>query len=193
MDKEKSMYFLKEEIFSCEKCPLFQTKINFVVGEGSLNPKIMFIGEAPGSNEDKQGKPFVGRAGKILDELLNSIGIKREEVYIANILKCRPPQNRNPNSEEISFCSQYLNKQIEIINPKIICCLGNFAKDFIMKKFGLEKEIKGISEIHGKIFNINTLSGKIKIMPLYHPAVATYKPSTIEILKKDFEIVKKNL
>jgi len=147
----------------------------------------MFIGEAPGFNEDKQGKPFVGQAGKIFDELLESVNLKREEIYITNILKCRPPANRNPTSEEIKFCTPYLEKQIEIIKPKVICCLGNFATEFIMKRFSLNKELQSISRIHGKIFSISTLTqNNLKIIPLYHPAVATYDPYKIETLKKDF-------
>ena len=182
---------LEQEIKNCKKCALWKTRINPVIGEGNLNAKIIFVGEAPGFNEDKQGKPFVGQSGKILDKLLESINLKREEIYIANILKCRPPENRNPTNEEILSCSSYLNKQIEIIKPKIICCLGNFATNFILKRFDLKKEIQGISKIHGKIFNVSTLYGMIKIIPLYHPAVATYNMNMFETLKKDFLELKK--
>jgi len=181
---------LKQEILNCKKCDLHKTRTNPVVGEGSPDTNIMFIGEAPGFNEDKQGIPFVGQAGKIFDELLNSIGLKREEIYITNILKCHPPQNRNPTQEEIKTCSIYLNNQIEIIKPKIICCLGNFATDYILKKFALKEKIQGISKIHAQIFNASTLTGIIKIIPLYHPAVATYNSNMLETLKKDFEILK---
>lgn len=184
---------LEKQILNCKKCNLYKTRINPVIGEGSLNARIMFIGEAPGFNEDKQGKPFVGQSGKILDKLLESINLKREEIYIANILKCRPPENRNPSNQEILSCSNYLNKQIEIIKPKVICCLGNFATDFILKRFNLKKEIQGISKIHGKVFNVSTLSGKIKIIPLYHPAVATYNMNMFETLKKDFFVLQKEI
>ncbi len=193
MNKQKEMELLTKEIQNCKKCDLHQTRKNPVVGEGSLNAKVMFVGEAPGFNEDKQGKPFVGRAGKILDELLESVNLKREEVYIANILKCRPPNNRNPTQEEIKSCAPYLNRQIEIIRPKIICCLGNFATDFIMKKFGLKDKVQGISKIHGEKFNVSTLNGVIKIIPLYHPAVATYNSNMLGTLKKDFKKIKTNL
>lgn len=188
--KEEKLQLIRQEILECKKCDLHKTRTNPVVGEGSLNAGIMFVGEAPGFNEDKQGKPFVGQAGKILDELLSSINLKREEIYIANILKCRPPNNRNPEAEEIKLCSPYLDKQIEIINPKIICCLGNFSTDYIFKKFGLKDKIQGISKIHGQVFQISTLEGNVKIIPLYHPAVATYDRSKLNILKKDFEILK---
>jgi len=193
MNKQEEVKMITQEIQNCKKCALHKTRINPVIGEGSYNAKIMFIGEAPGFNEDKQGKPFVGQAGKILDELLNSANLKREEIYIANILKCRPLQNRNPTKEEIKSCTPYLNKQIEIIKPKIICCLGNFATDFIMNKFDLKDKLQGISRIHGEIFNASTLNGVIKIIPLYHPAVATYNSNMLKVLKKDFEILKYNL
>ncbi len=186
----KELQLLKEQILNCKRCDLHKTRTNPVIGEGSLDAHIMFIGEAPGFNEDKQGKPFVGQAGKIFDELLNSINLKREKIYITNILKCRPPNNRNPTQEEIKICSSYLNKQIDIIKPKVICCLGNFATDYILKKFGLKDKIQGISKIHGKVFSVSSLSGLIKIIPIYHPAVATYNSNMLEILKKDFEKIK---
>jgi len=152
--------------------------------------KNMFVGEAPGFNEDLQGKPFVGKAGKIFDELLESGGITRSEVYITNILKCRPPGNRNPKEEEIKACTPYLNRQIEIIKPKIICCLGNFATSYIMKKFNLKSKIQGISKIHGKVFNISNLLGIRYIIPLYHPAVAVYNPEMKKVLIEDFAKIK---
>jgi DNA polymerase len=178
------------DILNCKRCSLWKERTNPVVGEGSVAAKIMFVGEAPGFNEDRTGHPFCGQAGKILDELLSKIGIRREEIYITNILKCRPPKNRNPKEEEIKSCSSYLDRQIEIINPKIICCLGNFATSYIMKKFGLKDKIQGISKIHGQIFSYQSLFNSINIIPLYHPAVATYNPNMKAILKKDFEALK---
>jgi len=179
------------KIVNCKKCDLWKTRNNPVTGQGTEEAKIMFIGEAPGFNEDKQGKPFVGEAGKILDKLLDSINLKKEKIYITNILKCRPPENRNPREDEIKTCVQYLNREIEIIKPKIICCLGNFAASYIMKKFNLKEKNQGISKIHGKIFNFRGLFGSIKIIPLYHPAVAVYNINMFEILKKDFKILEK--
>ncbi len=190
MNKTELINKIKEHIEVCKKCELWKTKTNPVIGEGSLDSEIIFIGEAPGFNEDKQGKPFVGQAGKIFDELLNSVGLKREEIYITNIIKCRPPENRNPTSEEITACSFYLDRQIEIIKPKIICCLGNFATSYVMKKFNLREEIQGISKIHGKVFSVSTLFGSMKIIPLYHPAVVTYNINMLDILTKDFEKIK---
>jgi len=187
---EENLDDIKKEVLSCEKCELFKFRTNPVFGEGNVRAKIMFIGEAPGFNEDKKGKPFCGQAGKILDELLDSVGIKRNEIYITNILKCRPPNNRDPKLEEIQSCTPYLEKQIEIVNPKIICTLGNYSTEFILKKYGLGNQIQGISKIHGKVFEVKTLFHNIKIVPLYHPAVATYNPNMKEILKKDFQILK---
>jgi DNA polymerase len=188
--KKEKINLIEQEILNCKKCELYKTRTNPVIGEGSLDAEIMFIGEAPGFNEDKNGKPFVGQAGKILDELLNSINLQRENIYIANILKCRPPNNRNPKEDEIKLCSSYLDRQIEIINPKIICCLGNFSTEYIFKKFELKDKLEGISKIHGKVFPVSTLTGVIKIIPLYHPAVATYDGRKLDTLKKDFEILK---
>lgn len=187
---------IKEEVLNCKKCPLYEERIRNkfypVIGQGNHQAKIMFIGEAPGLQEAKTGRPFVGAAGKILDELLESIEIKREEVYICNILKCRPPQNRNPQKEEIEACAPFLERQIEVIRPKVICTLGNYSTAFIMEKYGLKDQIQGISRIHGKIFAMNALFGSIKIIPLYHPAVAAYNPKMLKILKEDFQILKEN-
>jgi len=189
MSKEEDMGKITEAVENCRKCNLWKTRKNPVVGAGSLDSGILFVGEAPGYNEDLQGCPFVGRAGKILDELLESVGLKRDDVYIANILKCRPPDNRNPLKTEIESCTEYLNKQIEIIQPKIILPLGNFACSYIFEKFSLKYD--KISNVHGKVFQMNTLMGTIKIIPLYHPAVATYNPNTKDTLLEDFKIIKK--
>jgi uracil-DNA glycosylase family 4 len=186
--KTKKLKSIKEKVLKCKKCSLCKTRKFPVIGQGNHRAKIMFVGEAPGMSEDLSGVPFCGQAGKILDGLLNSAGIKREEVYIANILKCRPPANRNPKQEEIEACTPYLEKQIEIIKPKIICTLGNFSTSFIFKKYSLEEKIQGISRIHGKIFSADG----IKIIPLYHPAVAVYNIKMEGVLKKDFKVLKKD-
>ncbi len=174
-----------EELFGCKKCGLHESRNNIVPGKGSSEASIVFIGEAPGRNEDLQGEPFVGRAGEILDELLDFIGLKRENVYITNVVKCRPPNNRNPTVDEIKICKPYLDKELKIINPKIICPMGNFATKYILKKHGLK--IRQISEVHGKLIKLNTLLGTKKIIPLYHPAYALYNPNKISVLKKDFK------
>ncbi len=183
---EKALKKIRDEVLACKKCPLYKTRTYPVIGQGNHQAKIVFIGEAPGLSEDKTGRPFCGQAGKILDELLESAGIKREKVYICNILKCRPPGNRNPQCQEIEACTPYLERQIEIIKPKVICSLGNYSTGYIMRKYSLEDKIQGISKIHGKILAADNL----KIIPLYHPAVATYNPNMKEILKKDFKILK---
>jgi len=123
------------------------------------------------------------------DELLEVAGIKREEVYIGNILKCRPPENRNPKREEIEACTGYLEKQIKAINPKVICSLGNYASAYILERYGLKDQIQGISRIHGKVFKPSSLFSSVKIIPLYHPAAATYNPNMISVLKEDFKIL----
>ncbi len=191
MSKKDQMQDISVLVKNCKKCDLWKTRKNAVPGDGSVDTKVLFIGEAPGYNEDLQGLPFVGKAGKILDELLQSIGIDRDAVYIANILKCRPPGNRNPLQSEIETCTPYLNKQMEIIQPEIIVPLGSFAASYVFEKFGLKFD--KISSIHGKIHTVNTLSGKIKVIPMYHPAIATYNPNTLEILVEDFKSIEKAL
>ena len=188
---EKELKKIKDEVVNCRKCSLYKTRTYPVIGEGNHQAKIMFVGEAPGVQEDKTGRPFCGAAGKILDELLESVGIEREDVYITNILKDRPPGNRDPQKEEIEDCVLYLERQIEIIKPEIICPLGRYSMEFLMERFGLKDEIEPISKIHGKVFEAKTLFQKLKIIPFYHPAVATYNPNMKEILKKDFKILEK--
>ena len=186
-EKEAKLRQIRDDVVGCEKCSLSKTRILPVIGQGSHSAKIMFVGEAPGANEDKTGIPFCGASGKFLDKLLNSAGIKREEVYIANLLKCRPPKNRGPKSEELEVCTPYLERQIEAINPKIISPLGRHSMNFLMKKFNLENQIDLISKIHGKVFNIEN---DIKLIPLYHPAVAVYNANMKEVLINDFKILK---
>ena len=191
MSKKQEMKNIADLVKNCKKCNLWKTRNKPVIGDGSEDADIMFIGEAPGYNEDRQGLPFVGKAGGVLDQLLESVGLQRQDVYIANILKCRPPKNRNPFESEIVTCTRYLNKQIEIIQPKLIISLGNFASSFTFKKFGLKYD--KISSVHGKIFQINTIFGDKKIIPMYHPAVATYNPNIKDILIKDFKSIQKVL
>ena len=176
---------IKKQAENCKKCDLWKTRTNVVFGEGPTNAKIMLIGEAPGFNEDKQGKPFVGRAGKFLDELLKIANLKREDVYITNIVKCRPPNNRDPTDEEIKACSFYLDFQINYIKPKVIITLGRHASRVIFEKYNLYFE--GISKEHGKAREVSNLFGKLKIIPMYHPAAAIYNQSLRSILIEDFK------
>jgi len=191
---EEELKKIKKDVLDCRECPLYRerakNKFCPVIGEGSHQVKIIFVGEAPGLNEAKTGRPFCGAAGKILDELLESVDIKRKDVYITNILNDRPPENRDPQPEEIKACTPYLEKQIEIIKPKIICPLGRYSMKFLMEKFGLENQLEGISKIHGKLFESNNFFQHIIIIPFYHPAVATYNPNMKKILKEDFKILK---
>ncbi|MCD6500427.1 uracil-DNA glycosylase [bacterium] len=190
MNKTQLLNELKKEVEECRRCSLYKTRTKVVFGIGPADANLMIISEAPGYWEDRRGEPFVGAAGKVLDELLESVDIKREDVYICNLLKCRPPGNRDPKPEEIKACTPYLVRQIEIIAPKIICPLGRYSMRFLMEKFGLKDEIQPISKIHGKVFEVKDLFQSIKIIPFYHPATATYNPNMKEILKKDFQILK---
>ncbi|MDZ7726333.1 MAG: uracil-DNA glycosylase [Candidatus Campbellbacteria bacterium] len=164
-----------------------------VIGQGDHYAEIMFIGEAPGESEAKSGVPFCGRAGKVLDELLQSINIPREEVYITNIVKDRPPQNRDPSPEEIALYAPFLDEQIEIIEPKVIATLGRFSMEYILKRYGLEDKIEPISKIHGQLVKANFKYGDVFITPLYHPAVALYNAGQKETLIEDFKNIKKAL
>ncbi|MEA2112425.1 MAG: uracil-DNA glycosylase [Patescibacteria group bacterium] len=188
--KTEQMKQIKDEILILKKSPLYAERIKNevfpVIGEGSHNAQIMFVGEAPGKNEAKTGQPFCGASGKVLDELLDSISLKREDVYITNIVKDRPTANRDPSSEEIEIYGPFLDRQIEIIQPQVIATLGRYSAEYIMKKFGLEDEIESIGKMRGKTFEVGTSYGRIKIIPLLHPAVALYNSFSRDDLKKDF-------
>jgi DNA polymerase len=193
-DRKEKMKAIRDEVVALKESPLYKFRIENknlpVIGEGSHFAKIMFVGEAPGRNEAKTGRPFCGAAGKILDWLLQGAGIKREEVYVTNIVKDRPPQNRDPLPEEIEIYGPFLDRQIEIIQPQVIATLGRYAMGYIMNKFDLPLELEPIGKAHGKIYEATTNYGKIKIIPLYHPAVAVYNSHTKDQLKKDFQILK---
>lgn len=182
---------IEKEILELTISPLYEERIKnnafAVIGEGSHSAPIMLIGEAPGKNEAMTGKPFCGASGKILDELLLAAHINRNQVYITNIVKDRPPQNRDPSLREIEIYAPFLDRQIEIIKPRIIATLGRFSMCYIMTKFGLDNELLSISQIHGKEFRARTNYGDIKIIPLYHPAVAIYNRSKLIELKSDFQ------
>ncbi len=179
-----SMEEIEKEIRECKKCPLHKTRKHAVPGEGGHRRRVMFVGEAPGRREDELGRPFVGAAGKFLDELLSSIGLTREDVYITNIVKCRPPGNRDPTDMEIKLCSPFLDRQINLLNPRIICPLGRFSSKYILEKFGFQME--SITKSQGKIYKTD----KILILPMYHPAAALYHQYLKEELRKSFNILK---
>jgi len=168
------------EVEACTLCELHATRTRAVPGEGDPASDLMFVGEAPGYHEDQQGRPFVGQAGKLLEQLLASIGLTREQVFIANVLKSRPPNNRDPRSEEIAACQPYLWRQIELIKPKIICTLGNHATKL------LTGDPAGITRVHGRP-QATVISGhSLYLYPIFHPAAALYTPAMLTTLKEDF-------
>lgn len=169
---------LYAQVRACKKCDLSKGRTNAVPGEGPEHAEIMMIGEAPGFHEDQQGRPFVGAAGKFLDELLAGINLKRDQIYICNVIKCRPPQNRDPLPEEMDACRAYLDQQIALIQPKIIITISRFA----MMRWFAEKKI---SEIHGKPRKF----GNLVVLPMYHPAAALHQPSLRRVLEDDFKRV----
>lgn len=197
-DAEKRMAALKQikdELLDFKKSPLYkyrtENKYFPVIGEGSHFASIMFVGEAPGRNEAEKGRPFCGASGKLLDELLKSAGLAREEVYITNIVKDRPPENRDPTPEEKELYSPFLDRQITIIKPKVIAALGRHSMEYIMRHFGLESKLEPISQAHGKNFEAKASYGPVSVVALYHPAVAIYNRNQKETLVHDFKIMKR--
>lgn len=169
------------EAHECTRCPeLARTRKNVVFGAGNSNADLMFIGEAPGASEDEQGLPFVGQAGKLLEKLLNEIGMSRTEVFIANVLKCRPPNNRDPQPIEIENCRDYLYKQVELVQPKVICTLGNFSTKL------LRNDTTGITRLHGQPELLTLGRRTVRLYPIFHPAAALYTPRMLETLREDF-------
>jgi DNA polymerase len=166
---------------SCERCPqLAAARTQVVFGAGNADADLLFVGEAPGQKEDEQGVPFVGAAGKLLSDLLGEVGIERDDVFIANVLKCRPPQNRNPESEEIERCSPWLWRQIELIQPIVVITLGNFATKL------LRGDPTGISGLHGRVEDRVLGTRCVRLMPSFHPAAALYQRSNRELIAADF-------
>lgn len=193
MNKTDQMRQIRDELFALSASPLYEYRTKSghfpVIGEGSHDAKIMFVGEAPGRNEAKTGRPFCGAAGKIFDGLLGSIGIPRGEVYITNIVKDRPPENRDPLPSEIEAYGPFLDRQIEIIKPKIIATLGRYSMNYIMKRFDLEFDLEPISRAHGKVYQAQAAYGSIHIAPQYHPAAAIYNQELKSTLTKDFKVL----
>lgn len=186
---------IEKEVVGLRDSPLYKERIANkafpVVGEGSPVAKIMFIGEAPGKNEALTGRPFVGASGKVLNKMLEVIGLDRNDVYVTNIVKDRPPQNRDPLPSEVALYGPYLNRQIDIIKPKAIATLGRFSMDYVMRMFGLEDQLLPIGQMHGKCIKTKSSYGQVEIITLYHPAVAIYNQNTKDILMKDFRKLKK--
>ena len=179
-ERRERLKVVYEQARECARCALHETRTTVVFGSGNADADLMFVGEAPGANEDKQGLPFVGQAGKLLEKLLGEIGLARSEVFIANTVKCRPPNNRDPHPNEIESCHEYLRAQVDLIEPKVICTLGNFSTKL------LREDPTGISKLHGQP-EVRTIGERaIRLYPLYHPAAALYTPSTLELLRADF-------
>jgi uracil-DNA glycosylase len=186
---------IRDDVIAFKDSPLYkyrsENKYFPVLGEGNHDAEIVFIGEAPGKNEAMTGRPFCGAAGKILDELLASINLDRKDIYITNIVKDRPPENRDPLPSEIEAYAPYLDKQLQIIKPKVLATLGRFSMVYIMEKAGLHQEVLPISKAHGKPFEADLGYGKVNIIPLYHPAAAIYNRELKATLLEDFKQLKK--
>ena len=170
----------RDVVAGCTRCVLAQTRTQVVFGSGSSDADLMFVGEAPGFHEDKQGVPFVGAAGQLLGKLLGEIDLTREDVFVANVLKCRPPGNRDPQPDEIAACEGYLFKQVELIRPRVICTLGNFATKL------LSGQPHGITRVRGKAQPRRFADVDVLLYPIYHPAAALYTPSMLDTLRADF-------
>ena len=197
LDKEQQMEQIKQEVENLTESPLHEYRqensYHAVIGEGSLDAKIMFIGEAPGEREAKSGRPFVGASGRMLNGLLQSIGLQRKDVYISNIVKDRPPNNRNPHKKEIRLYSPFLLRQIDIIQPQVIATLGRFSMEFILEELNSPAAGGKISQIHGTVQEGEAGYGKVAIVPLFHPAVALYNESQKDTLEEDFQVLKQFL
>lgn len=191
MFKQDSMRAVVAEVIGCRGCELWKHRRNPVPGEGNVNAAVMFVGEAPGYWEDVKGRPFVGAAGKLLDELLSEIGLSRGDIYIANILKCRPPENRDPSSDEVAACTPFLNRQIQIIGPRFIVTLGRHATSYILSEAGFP--VEGITKLHGRTFTTKLLGLQLVVIPTFHPAAALYNVKYKRGLEDDFQIVKLEL
>ncbi len=193
LDRTEQLRAIRDEVVALTSSPLYEERVRTqahpVIGEGSHWARIVFIGEAPGKNEAASGRPFVGAAGKVLDQLLASVGIARPDVYITNIVKDRPPYNRDPMPEEITAYAPFLDQQLAIIQPDVLVPLGRYAMGYIMTTYGLESHLRPISALHGRVFDAVTSYGPIKIVPLYHPAVSVYNASTKAVLLEDMKVL----
>ena len=183
LDNEKDLDAIRAEMGDCRLCSLAGTRKNLVFGEGNPQAKIVFVGEAPGADEDEQGLPFVGRAGQLLTKIIEAMGLSRRDVYICNILKCRPPQNRNPLPEEITACEPFLKQQLKIISPQIICALGTFAAKTLLQTDA------PISVLRGRFHHYEG----IKLMPTYHPAYLLRNPAAKKTVWEDVQLIMKEL
>lgn len=193
-DRTAQLRAIKDAIVNLKESPLYDYRQRNgyfpVIGQGDHYADIMFIGEAPGENEAKTGLPFCGASGRVLDELLESIDLKRENVYVTNILKDRPPNNRDPLKNEIELYTPFLERQIGIIQPKVIATLGRFSMEFVLRRFGAFQAGQKISQIHGAVVKVRTGYGRASVVPLFHPAAALYNASQRTTLEADFQVLK---
>ena len=180
VERASALRAYADETAGCTRCPLAAGRTQVVFGVGNPDADLMFVGEAPGFHEDSQGIPFVGQAGKLLDRLLGGIGLQRSDIYIANVLKCRPPGNRDPQPDEIASCEGHLWRQIELIRPEVVATLGNFATKLLSGK------PLGITRVHGNAQKVSLGGSQVVLYPLYHPAAALYTPSMLKVLEEDF-------
>ena len=193
MLKVQRMRKIASEIRTCVECPLAEERKNAVPGEGTIGAKVVFVGEAPGYWEDINGAPFVGAAGKVLDGLLEWIGLARKHVFITNVVKCRPPENRDPKPMEIAKCtSLYLDRQIGLIKPKIVVTLGRHSTAYILSKAGFEN-VDSIAEFRGKVYSVGFYGLAFVVVPMYHPASVLHNPRYRDALESDFQLLKKEL
>ena len=180
-ERREALKLVYEQARGCTRCPEFvATRTQVVFGAGNADADLMFVGEAPGANEDRMGRPFVGQAGKLLDQLLVEVGLERGDVFISNVLLCRPPGNRDPHPVEIENCQEYLFRELELIQPRVVCTLGNFATKL------LRGDNTGITRVHGRDEVRVVGTRAVRLYPLYHPAAALYTPRMLEILREDF-------
>lgn len=184
---------IRDAVLNLTESPLYEyrTENNYfpVIGQGSHHARIMFIGEAPGESEAKTGRPFCGASGRVLDEMLASIDLQRDDVYITNIVKDRPPKNRDPHKKELALYSPFLEQQIDIIQPRVIATLGRFSMEFILQKFDAPEQTQKISALHGKKISVQASYGEVFVVPLYHPAVALYNAGQKDTLLEDFKVL----
>ena len=193
-DRTEQLRAIKDELVNLTESPLYDYRQRNgyfpVIGQGNHNADIMFIGEAPGKNEAETGRPFCGASGRVLDELLQSIDLERQDVYVTNIVKDRPPNNRDPLKTEIDLYAPFLERQIGIIQPKVIATLGRFSMEFILRRFGAFQANQKISQLHGAVIKVRTAYGRTSVVPLFHPAAALYNASQRTTLEADFQVLK---
>ncbi len=193
MSKTRLMEKIAAEVRVCVKCPLWHSRKNAVPGEGSIDASVVFVGEGPGYWEDVKGLPFVGAAGKVLDTLLEKMGLPRGDVFITNVVKCRPPGNRPPRQLEVETCtSLYLSRQISFIKPKILATLGRYSTAYVFSKAGFER-VKSISQLRGRAYDVNLLNLAVAVIPMYHPASVLHNPMYRDELDRDFRLLKTEL